>query len=87
MEVQIVTKKLSNLICHAEMNELLHHTLQISRIRIHRELRFLFNIVPYHHILMPRRRRTSNVEQQAAIEARLEIFKDFPASRIVGNVA
>lgn len=54
------------------MDELLHAALQVGRVWIHRELRFMLHILPYHHVLTPRRRRATDREEQSAIEADLE---------------
>lgn len=69
------------------MHELLHASLQVSWIWIHRELRLVLHVLPYHDILSTGRSRAADGEQQSAIKADFQESQDFAAGRILGKVA
>lgn len=72
---------------HTEMHKLLHASLQVRWIWIHRELRLVLDILPYHDILTSGGGGAADGEQKTAIEADLEESQDFPPCGIFGKVA
>lgn len=69
------------------MHKLLHASLQVRWIWIHRELRLVLNIFPYHDILSSGGGGAADGEQKTPIEADLEKSQDFPPGGIFGKVA
>lgn len=62
-------KNLLRSVGYTEMHELFHASLQVSWIWIHRELRFVLHVLPYHDILSTGRGGAADGEQQTAIKA------------------
>lgn len=69
------------------MHQLLHASLQVRRVGVHRELRFVLHILPYHNILTSRRGRAADGEQKPAIEADLEEAQDFASGGVLRQIA